>query len=363
MHVDCWHITGGGFHFGAHGLDQEATLSAFPSDSLFAALLARLGEAGGSPAAEGFLAPFQAGPPPFRLTSTFPFAGEVRFFPLPLSALRTAAGQAARVTAVQMKDLKKVRYLSEKLFRRILAGEPLADLYPAAYKLQGRSVLVDPAEKTRLPDELQKSEGAAVWAEEVRPRVTLGRSVQNSALYFTGRVCYAAGCGLWFGVAWAQPDEALPGRLAGLLSDLAVAGLGAERSAGYGACTIAPSGVMDLPGPDGAAWVTLSRYLPRPDEMPALTWGGAAYSLKHVGGWVDSAHRRGQRRRPVNLLAEGSVLGPLAQPPAGQVLDVRPLYRPLDAQTPGPIDILSHAVYRSGLAFPVAIQTGWKEDV
>lgn len=349
MRVECWHIHGGGFHFGDHGLDQEETRVTLASDSLFSALLARLAETQGQAALQAWMAPFLAGSPPFRLSSTFPYAGKVRLFPRPEAALRSPNETSAAKAAPRLKDLKKVAYLSEALFRRVLAGERLADLYPAALKLQGGKALIDPSEKAALPDALQQDEAAPIWKKETSPRVTLGRGVQNSALYFTGRVWYAPGCGLWFGLAWEAGAQARLGeQLAGLLADLAAAGLGAERSAGYGACQIDPAEVLDLPLAAGAPWVSLSRYLPRPEELPALQWEAAAYTVQRVGGWIASQEGRGQRRRPLNLLAEGATLGGLDGLPVGRIADVQPVY---DQSAP-----LGHPVYRSGLAFPVAIQ-------
>ncbi len=344
MRVECWHIHGGGFHFGDHGLDQEGTRVTLASDSLFSALLTRLAETQGGPALEAWLAPFLAGTPPFRISSTFPYAGKVRLFPRPEAALR-----GANETAARPKELKKVAYLSEALFRRVLAGERLADLYPAALKLQGGQALIDPSEKAALPEAMQQDEASPVWKKETRPRVTLGRGAQNSALYVTGRVWYAPGCGLWFGLAWEAGALArLGGPLTSLLADLAAAGLGAERSAGYGACSIDPGGEIDLPLAAGQPWVSLSRYLPRPEELPAIQWKAAAYTVQRVGGWIASQDGRGQRRRPLNLLAEGATLGGLDGLPVGRIAEVQPVY---DQSAP-----LGHPVYRSGLAFPVAIQ-------
>ena len=81
MLLDTWTITGKGFHFGKHGLGQEETLIHLPSDSLFAALAARLAALKGSQAVAEWMQPFCDGDPPFVLSSAFPFAGKVRFFP------------------------------------------------------------------------------------------------------------------------------------------------------------------------------------------------------------------------------------------------------------------------------------------
>ena len=346
MQIDTWQITGGGFHFGKQGLGQEETAIAFSSDSLFAALLGRLADRQGSEAVETFIAPFQGGAPPFVLTSTFPFAGEVRFYPPPAGALKSP-GES---DSLRVKDLKKVAYVSETLFLELLSGASLADILESVVRLQGKSVWVSRAELPQMPEEL-RNEGASLWAVEQRPRVTLGRSAQNSSIYFTGRVVYAGGCGLWFGVGWQKNNDSLRTLLADLLVELGDAGLGGERSAGFGACKIVAGEVISLPSAEKQPWVSLSRYLPRPEETNALLDPRAAYNLLNVGGWLDSSARRGQRRRAINMIVEGSVLGPVERLVPGQIIDVRPRYKKDE-------DPLGHAVYRCGLALAIGYQGG-----
>lgn len=340
MQLDTWTITGPGFHFGEQGLGQEGTSLSMPSDSLFAALLSRLLVTQGKAALDALAARFTGGPPPFVLSSTFLYAGSVRFFPAP--ALHAPASQASH------KDLKKVTYLSEALFRQVLAGQSLAGLYEPAEKLQGKAVLVSQEELPGLPSEVRERK-TELWHVEKRPRVTLGRAVQNSNIYFTGRVSFAAGCGLWFAVRWLEDDPILKSLLARLLHDLGDAGLGGERSVGFGACRIQPGLTLELPEPGDDPWVTLSRYLPQESELEALAHPQAAYQLVSVGGWLSSPASSGQRRRAVNLMAEGSVFGPLGSAVPGMIADVRPSY-PTDE------DPLEHPVYRCGLALGVGLK-------
>ena len=347
MRIESWHITGSSFHFGQHGLGQEKTLITFPSDSLFAALLARLAETENRQTVEDFMSPFLDGKPPFVLCSTFPFAGGVRFFPVPACALRSTDREED--DKVKAKDLKKVLFISEGIFRSLLKGDSLAKHYQISLMLQGKRVLVSPPEIVSLPEELRQPEGQ-IWALEQRPRVTLGRAVQNSAIYFTGQVVYSRGCGLWFGVRWLKEDTKLKNKLAVLLADLGDAGLGGERSVGFGACQIKTGDILELPEAQDKPWVTLSRYLPRSDEIAALLQSEkTAYTLDVVGGWLDSPVKGGQRRRSLNLLGEGSVFGSLDHPVPGRIVDVRPCY-------PTNHDPLGHAVYRSGLALAVGLE-------
>ncbi len=358
LHVETWKIRGGGFHFGEHGRGQETTMLTFPSDSLFAALLARLAEREGGAAVDDFVRPFRtptAGEaPPLRLTSTFPFVDQVRLYPLPLNALRSPQMPAASAAAEHshVKDLKKVKYLSESLFLQILQGQAFETVYRAAHKLQGGQVIISPDEFAGLPVALQLPE-ARLWVTEQRPRVTIGRADQKSNLFFTGRSQFAEQCGLWFGIAWGSANPTMKQQVLAGLDDLNAWGLGADRSAGFGGVAIAKDQEIDLPAADGRPWVSLSRYLPAQVEMSAFDWRGAAYSLRRVGGWLQSNQYHGQRRRAIHLLAEGSVLGALETPAFGRIEDVQPVY-----QTDGINLAQQHPVYRPGIAFPVGLVGG-----
>jgi CRISPR-associated protein Csm4 len=339
MNIQTWGILGRSFHFGLHGMGQEKTSLTLGSDSLFAALVARLARSAPADKVEQFCRPFTTGSPPFVLTSTFPLAGEVRFFPPPVTSRKPDSKSDA-------KSIKNVLYVSENLYRRLLNGEMLASLSDV-FPLQKGKLWVSKEEVKHLPKSLSKAD-AALWAEEQRPRVTLDRASQAATLFFTGQVTYAEGCGLWFGVRWLQDDPALHQQLAGLLADLADAGLGAERNSGLGGACIQP--LADLQLPDASErWTTLSRYLPRQEEFAVLTNPASAYALKSIGGWLDSPARTGQRRRSVNLLVEGSVFGSLPAVVPGMVADVRPAYK----DEPDP---LGHPVFRCGLALAVGLK-------
>lgn len=346
MQLDCWNIRGAGFHFGRHGLGQEESMVSMPSDSLFAALAAVLARNKGGDAVAKFCEPFvgEDADPPYVLSSTYPFAGKVRFFPVPM---RARGGEAQGVGA---KKLKKVDFLSEGVFRSVLEGKPLADLFEEKWTLQDGKILANEADFKNLPAELQNP-SARVWVVKSRPRVTLDRSSSASNLFHIGQVYFAKGCGLWFGVRWVKADEARKRDLTNMIHELAAAGFGAERTTGLGVSEVEESGALDLPDAKGS-WVTLSRYLPREDEMISVRDESSAYAIKAVGGWLDSPKNMGQRRRQVNLIAEGSVIGgdPQRVIP-GRVADVRPRYE----MNPDP---LGHPVYRFGLALAVGMEGG-----
>jgi CRISPR type III-A-associated RAMP protein Csm4 len=344
MQLDVWHITGEGFHWGRHGFGQEESAWHMPSDSVWAALFVRLVDLYGAAAAHTWAVQLQSDAPPLALTSAFPCAGQVRFFPTPL---RLPAGSLK--AGVKAKDLKRAKLVSAQLFQRMLSGVALADLIDQCERLNGGTALVSQAEWSRLPNQVQADR--KVWDIDRRPNVVVGRSAQNSQLYFTGRTVFQPGCGLWLGVRWLQADAKQEQRLTELLFDWGDAGMGGEKSRGYGRFTVARQPErLELPDAQNRLWVTLSRYLPRADEVSALHDERAAYLVENVGGWIDSPTSRGQRRRAVRLLAEGAVLGPVTRQVPGQMVDVRPI----DDDKPP----FAHPVWRSGLALAVGLEAG-----
>ncbi len=348
MQLECWNIQGISFHFGRHGLGQEKTMTTMPSDSLFAALVARLARASGAQAVKNFCAPFlEGGDPPFVLSSTFPLVGSVRFFPVPALARRGKSADEHR------KEFKRVEFLSEGAFRKVLTGKSLKEIFNTDHLLQDGKLLLSAEDFKLLPVELQKK-NAPVWKNDQRPRVALDRSTNQSNLFFVGEVRFAAQCGLWFAVRWLKNDETFKKTFSNLLYDLAAAGLGAERASGMGISEVSPMSSIELPDVQNS-WVTLSRYLPAENEVSALENADSAYSIKSIGGWLDSPNNMGQRRRSVNLIEEGSVIGvkPARLVP-GQMVDVQPRYKVEDQV----LEPLGHDVYRCGLALAVGMQGG-----
>jgi len=359
----------GALHVGQHGIGQEETACHVPAGTLFAALVATWVGAGGKGERWGELFP-RAGAP-FLLTSAFPHAGGVRFYPLPqvnLVPLGVEAGE-------RRKELRQIAFVSEGILGRIVAGESLAGYLPppgrdpgAGVFLQGKALWLTAQEIPLLPRAMRTLAGPAgrekerparalqhlhVWKTDKVPRVTVNRINSASNLFHTGRVTFAPGCGLWFGVEWRRPEATMGDgvtcreALERALSLLADGGLGGERAVGYGAFRWEHGGSVSWPDPlPGAPYLTLSRYHPRPDEAPAAFTGDpVAYSLVAVAGYLQTPAGAAQRRRRLWLAAEGSVLRAVGDGPYGDVTDVRPR-----------VGDFPHPVWRYGLACPIAIK-------
>ena len=322
---------GVGFHFGLRGLEQESSGAHCPSDTVFGALVAALAELDGPGGVDAFTAPFERGQPPFLLTSAFPRAGNLLLLPVPFVRVEMAP------FAGQSKLLKRLTYVSPRIFERIVRGLPL-DTYAPAHDSQGLFlqhgvVWLADDERSLLPGSWGAAAGddlrnRKVWDLDAVDRVAVDRVTSASAVYRTGRTIYAEECGLWLGVQWPGAlDAAAEAQLDTLLRDLGDRGLGGDRSVGYGQFALRPVPMaLSLPEarPDRAA-ITLSRYLPAASELPqALRGSAAAYRLAPVPGWLYSSGQRAQRRRQIRMLIEGGVFQAVGPGPWGRVADVRP---------------------------------------
>lgn len=368
-----------GLHLGTRAVSLEEAGVHIPSDTLFAALVDIWSRTDGDPSA--WIRPFGNGEPPFLLTSAFPFAGQVRFYPVPVDLQLLISPDRSEETVD--KPLKRIRFLSEGLLRRVLSGQGLPEFLPEAdeqpgkrsedqhaVRLQNGALCLLNKEVSQLPCTLRQNarggkrpprllDRQAVWQTERTPRVTVDRVNSASNIFHTGRTRFAPGCGLWVGIQWRNADmpvadrsgltyrEALQKKLA-LLGD---EGIGGERSAGYGA--FAPAWGADIhlrdPKSGGVAWL-LSRYLPARAELPAcLDHVSAAYRLVRVGGWARSLYGADQRRKQINFLTEGSLVAWPPSPVVGKIENLRPEYPASDGDFP-------HPVWRSGLALAVGVK-------
>jgi len=382
LHVNIYHlIPEGPFHVGQRGVGLEETGVHLPSDTLFAAMVAAYAEAGYPPA--DLTQPFETAPargkPPFLLTSALPRAGQVRFYPaLPLSWLNLSGPRRDQ----RLKELKRIQFVSETIFQKIINGELLDEYLPPADEnniadsdkgvyLQGRSLWLTDKEIANLPETMrqhpvtkQMMKGKplyralrhqAVWETGKTPRVTVDRLRNASNIFYIGRLVFSPDCGWWFGLSWQMDAPPLQQAVKLALALLSDTGLGGERAAGYGRFAYQQIDSITWPKPAaGDYFVTLSRYHPGPEELPAALQGAeTAYKLVTVAGWLNSNQADGQskaqRRRRLWLLAEGSIVAATGNGPWGDLTDVRPKYESTGLE-------FTHAIWRYGFAFPVALK-------
>lgn len=332
-----------GVHVGRYGIGTEGVHVKIPADTLFSALLTTWISLGQDPdpwvsafprACDGTLT---RADPPFLLTSAFPYCKSVLLFPKP-SGYELGAGLPDDLR----KKWKKTQFLSEAVLRAMAKGTELAEIIENS-TWRGTQILVTKDEEKELPPEEE-----TIWKEHRIPRVVLDRISSASNLFHVGRVDFAADAGLWFGVIWRDPDRpcgdhTFKEAFEIALRALSQSGIGGERTYGYG--VFEPKLMDEFSWPDpvpGKPALLLSRYNPRPDEIPYVLRNAYGYQLEEVRGWTFSPH--GQfRRRPITMLAEGSVLH-AGENVMGQLVDVGPIH----VETKEPL--LPHPVWRYGLA-------------
>ncbi len=322
------------------GINREAAQDWIPSDSLFAMLVtawARLGlDVAGRLAGFEALAPDPSpsgrGEPPFLITSAFPRAGSVRFYPAP-----PRLPQAVFDSGGPAKTVKKLRWLSAGVLDLLQRGQmPKIDL-PENF-LHGNTVWLTSKERDAVKDLLAEDDAGhqSLWRWQVVPHVTIDRVSNASNLFHTGRVTFSPDCGLWFAVR-GQTDDVREA-----LKYLADAGLGGLRSTGHGAFTFQES-AEELPVTTDGWGLSLSRYAPasQAEIEHGLQDERSAYRLVTVGGWCVDDTGESWRRRAVRLVAEGALLPSIAK---GRLVDVKPL-KPEAWRGP------MRPVYRNGLVF------------
>jgi CRISPR-associated protein Csm4 len=330
-------------HIGERGVGLEVTRTHVPADTLFSAICSIWREAYGEDALLRDVLDWfgeDDGSEPFLLTSAFPVAGSVRFFPKPLIRLGNLT-----IGDDQEKAFKRVRFVSERIFTDIVTGQDLT--FAQNNCINGKMVWITELEQQALSDWTDDETGDIVlWKADVVPRVTLDRITSASEIWHFGETRFADGVGLWFAVHF-NPDHGddLRRRFETCLRVLGDTGLGGERGAGRGLFEVTDTQDHPLPEAEAASrFVTLSPLCPRDTQLESLTSAGAAYELMPRRGWITSPEARNLRRKMIWMFAEGSVLTGEPSLQLGRLVNVKP-------------DVCPHDVWRYGFAFPVGITT------
>jgi CRISPR-associated protein Csm4 len=330
---------------GERGVGLEVSRAWIPADTLFSAVCSAWRELYGTEALEKELLPgFTVNDgenAPFFLTSAFPFAGSVRFFPRPF-----AKPARLQISEADAKAFRRVKLVSEQIFASLISNQPLG-FEPRAC-LNGGEVWLTKDERKRLADLTDDSTGDIVlWQNSVVPRVTLDRISSASAIWHLGSVRFAQGCGLWFAARFtAAASDGLRHRFESVLRLLGDTGLGGERGAGHGLFDLDAAKEESLPNAESPGrFVTLSPCCPKDAlQAEALTGDGASYELIPRRGWIGSPEAGNLRRKMVWMFAEGSVLNGNGSQHHGKLVDVK-------------LDICPHDVWRYGYAFPVEVKS------
>lgn len=322
-------------HFGIEGIGQESIELAFRSDSLWGAVLQK------------WFILFDDDPEeictqtPFSISSCFPLINGLRFYPLPVGVLDTVLEEVAQKKLQQgepsVKDWRRVRYIAEPLFRKILKGRKLQlvdmdlnQVYPMKHQ-----------DKNEMHSFFQQ--------QEQRPRIMsdqLNGGVNESAFFYCTDQFFSDNSGLFF-LAEFDSDNVRQKFESSLLL-LGDSGVGADRSIGRG-CFKFTSAQIDFSGlRDPISWLTLSLYHPTREEVAKGVLTGGRYLLIKRSGPGGSFHVSRFMRADCWMLEEGAVIPFQAQGDAPCVLKQS--------------DFIPHNIYRNGRAFCVPLQGGAQNE-
>ena len=311
-------------------LGLEKTETYIPADTLFSAICQTWATFYDTASLTDFLNPYTAenGTLPFTLTSAFPFAANVYFFPKPVTF------------QTRSKKSKRVQFVSDSIFRDIIAGNP--PNFDEDSLINSENVWISADEKDQLKALMDANKKVNVWETDTRPRVTIGALNAGSEIWHVQTVQLNKKCGLWFAAKF-DSDETKH-TIETLLEVLGDSGIGGERNAGYGAFDFDTTAI-EIPNARGSNQsMTLSPICPKSaNQLEHLIGGNVAYTLNPLTGWV-STTGTASRRKQVNMFAEGSVLNTTDEP-VGRLVDLKP-------------DNCAHPVYRYGYAWQVGIKVG-----
>ncbi|MDE0087839.1 MAG: type III-A CRISPR-associated RAMP protein Csm4 [Candidatus Poribacteria bacterium] len=317
----------------AGSLGLEKTETYISADTLFSAICQTWATFYDTASLTEFLNPYtvESGSLPLTLTSAFPFADNVYFFPKPL----TFHGNEDAADDLK-KKIKKVRFISESIFQDIVSGN--SQDFDKDNLINGENVWVGADEKEKLNKAMD--DAPLIWETTTRPRVSIDRQTDESSIWHVETVQFNKKCGLWFA---AQFDsDAIKHKIETLLRVLGDNGIGGERNAGYGQFefTIAE---LEMPiAEEGDRFVTLSPICPKSStQLQQLLTGDVAYTLSPCIGWV-SVPGSDDRRKLINMFTEGSVLH-TNEERVGRLVDLKP-------------EDYTHPVYRYGYAWQVGIK-------
>lgn len=270
----------------------------------------------------------QAAASAVRFTSLYPFQGRVLFAPPPAN-LWPPPSQRLRFKGARFAPLTLLQELAAERTVREDRWE------------------VDPESACVIP-----SGGDAPYRTITRTGAAVDRLSGTAQAHRTAGIEFAPGAGLWCWVEFATEEarERWSGAVKSAFRWLGDAGIGGERTRGWGrseAVEFSESDTETLllggnpPAESGAYWL-LSLYSPAAGDE--VDWSRGEYALATRQGRVAAD---GSLKRSARVVTEGSVV--LASSlPVGAAVDVAPAGH-------------AHPVYRAG--FAVAVPVPWKEVV
>lgn len=228
---------------------------------------------------------FKKGDPPFLVSSAFPYMEcnqeKIRFFPKPL--LEPQEHSNLEVS----KKIRKARYVEESIFR--------------SWIMEGEQEITRKMEDYRLQDGLLHPKNLDLqfkFDADTIPRNTINRMTNASENIFYSSGVTMRGLGLFFMVRFL--DEGYEDLIKGVMRFLKDRGFGGDISVGKGHFIYELS-TENIFSADGNSFITLSRYIPLPEELDSI-----GDDLWYELGSKRGRSAGGELRREVKFFREGS---------------------------------------------------------
>lgn len=256
--------------------------------------------------------------PPYRVSSAFPYIGNILLFPMPVWHIWKD------ICPKRRKEAKKIRWLSQALFQETMAGNALD--FPTEsrcgqesnesekIKTLNNNIAVSMAELERNP----AIESIRAWVKTERQRVAVDRLgiPKEGGLFFFALQFFAPESGLYF---LANIEDKFLDRFRAVLTFLGDTGIGADRSSGLGHFEIASEKELILKKADKTSGVvTLSLFNPGAEDNLEKLLQTTAYGLITRSGWISQSTIG---RPPVRIFTEGSYF---SAKPKGRVVETLP---------------------------------------
>lgn len=271
-------------HLGDARDDYGISLKTIASDTLYAALISCLAKMGKPIPETGDLG--------CTISSLFPFYQKdkdvkaVLFFPKPLKQTLPTSDTAIK----ERKKIKKVAWLDNKYFSKVLSGKPLFD-EDTIGKIEGEY----------LTDEVIDKEFVC---SQVSARVSVSRDGQEDAEpFYMDRVTFKDYSGLFL---LADGDTTL---LESALTLLQTEGIGTDRNVGNGFFEYEKSSVeIEFPNDTDFA-MSLSSFVPESKEQlqAMLDSNDVAYDFQRRGGWITTPPYNTLRKNVIYAFTAASV--------------------------------------------------------
>lgn len=241
--------------------------------------------------------------PPFKVSSAFPYVGDILLFPMPVWDIWKNLDVSKR------KWAKEIRWISRSLLDQALSGNPIE--IDSVKKLPCGIAVTEREEKA-----IAATGQPRAWVLSERQRVSVDRLNQagKGGLFFFALQFFSPLAGLYF-IADMSDTHAKAFRAA--LEYLGDSGIGADRNTGIGHFRIRSEEPFEVDNSERRrGWFNLSLFNPGSGDDIHAICKVSAYGLTTRSGWLTGTT---VGRPPVRSFTEGSFFS--AQP-KGRVVEM-----------------------------------------